>query len=140
MKLDNIDKRNVFKVPDGYFDKLPGIVQSRVAGQQDSPRWVFRPVLQYALPAVALLIAAWFWFVPSTPSKSLTSDEMLAGVETEALIAYLDVNEELELDDVLDFYQPSENDITELEQSLYGDEQVDDALLELLESEYEPGY
>ena len=32
-KLEEIPKKEVFKVPEGYFENLPGIIQARVAQQ-----------------------------------------------------------------------------------------------------------
>jgi hypothetical protein len=32
-KLEDIPKKTIFEVPEGYFDKLPGVIQSRIAEQ-----------------------------------------------------------------------------------------------------------
>jgi hypothetical protein len=59
-KLEDISKKNIFEVPDGYFEKLPGIIQARVAKPESTP-W-FVPTLKFALPIVAVL-ASWHLLV-----------------------------------------------------------------------------
>ena len=31
-KLEDIPKKEIFDVPDGYFEKLPGKIQARISG------------------------------------------------------------------------------------------------------------
>lgn len=91
-KLEDIPKNHPFKVPEGYFDKLPGIIQARVAEQSEvkEAKPYFRLALQYALPVVVLAIVAVIYFVPKNGQDV---DTMLASVSTEELVAYLEDSE-----------------------------------------------
>jgi hypothetical protein len=88
-KLEDIPKNHPFKVPEGYFDRLPGIIQARVAEKSavPEPKPYFRYALQYALPVVILAIVAVIYLVPRKPQDVET---MLASVSTEQLATYLE--------------------------------------------------
>jgi hypothetical protein len=88
-KLEDIPKKQIFEVPDGYFEKLPGIIQSRVATERREPSlWSVRSFgLRYALPAVILIAAGIFWF--TRPQSDLTTENILASIQTQDLVAYL---------------------------------------------------
>ena len=52
-KLEDIPKKQNFEVPEGYFEKLPGIIQSRVTQQHKEKSWGFDAPLRTSLcPAV----------------------------------------------------------------------------------------
>ncbi len=91
-KLEDIPKNNPFKVPDGYFDRLPGIIQARVAEKSNvkETKPYFRYALQYALPVIVLAIMVSIYLVPNT---SQSVDTMLASVSTEEIVAYLEQSE-----------------------------------------------
>ena len=91
-KLEDISKNHPFKVPEDYFDRLPGIIQARIAEKSPvkEPRPYFRYAIQYALPVVILAIVAVIYLVPSAPKDVET---MLASVSTEELAAYLEESE-----------------------------------------------
>ena len=62
-KLEDIPKKNVFEVPDGYFDRLPGIIQARVSQEKPSFVWYSWPVaLRYALPVLLMMAVGIFWY------------------------------------------------------------------------------
>lgn len=87
-KLDDIPKRNIFEVPDGYFDRLPLKIQARVESTKpstgSSPFFSF--ALRYAIPVVLVgMVAAYmFW-----PKPYQNQDELLASVSTESLVSFL---------------------------------------------------
>ncbi|MBY0433130.1 MAG: hypothetical protein K2U26_03380 [Cyclobacteriaceae bacterium] len=91
-KLEDIPKKNVFEVPEGYFDRLPGVIQSRIAEEKKQTRWsVYLGFsLKYALPV--LVIGAGIVFYLSRPA-ALSAEELLATVDTQQLVAYLDETE-----------------------------------------------
>ena len=91
-KLEDIPKNHPFKVPEGYFDKLPGIIQARVSEQSEvkEAKPYFRLTLQYALPMIVLAIVAVIYFVPKNGQDM---DTMLASVSTDELVAYLEDSE-----------------------------------------------
>ena len=91
-KLDDIPKKHPFTVPEGYFNSLPGIIQSRVAeksGVRVAKPYV-RYALQYALPVLILVVVSVFYLVPRS-SQDVNS--LLASVSTEELAAYLEESE-----------------------------------------------
>jgi hypothetical protein len=128
-KLEDIPKKDLFKAPDGYFDKLPGIIQARVAKPESKPMWV--PVLKFALPVVALVTVGIFWFTNNNPQ---TLESELAAIETEQLIAYLD-NNEVTWDDTEMRSDWSADELMELEGWVYGTFNDTNAELDLLETE-----
>ena len=126
-KLEDIPKKDLFKAPEGYFDKLPGIIQARVAKPEPKSLWV--PVLKFALPVVALVAAGIFWL--SKPTLQSVENE-LAAINTEQLIAYLD-NTEVVWEDVELDSDWSEYDFLELEDRVYSTFTTDGSELELLD-------
>lgn len=126
-KLEDIPKKDLFTAPDGYFDKLPGIIQARVA--KPEPKSVWLPVLKFALPVVALFTVGIFWF--SNPTVKSVEAE-LASINTEQLIAYLD-NNEVVWEDVDVDRNWSEDDLLELENQVYSTFDSDGSELEMLD-------
>ncbi|HCZ35242.1 MAG TPA: hypothetical protein DHV26_04875 [Cytophagales bacterium] len=126
-KLEDIPKKDLFKAPDGYFDKLPGIIQARVA--KPEPKSVWMPVMKFALPVVAVVTVGIFWF--SNPTVQSVEAE-LASINTEHLIAYLD-NNEVVWEDVEVDRNWSEDDLLELENQVYSTFDSDGSELDLLD-------
>ena len=91
-KLEDIPKNSPFKVPEGYFDRLPGMIQARIAEKSDvkEAKPYFRYALQYALPVVVLAIVAVIYLVPPATQNV---DTLLASVSTDELVAYLEDSE-----------------------------------------------
>ncbi|MCU0451055.1 MAG: hypothetical protein MUC97_14645 [Bernardetiaceae bacterium] len=90
MKHDDIKKPDeLFRPPDGYFDQLPGRIQSRVQAKPASDGfwqvfWLsLKPV--YTVPALALgLLLFWAWPAPDPAPASL--DDLTAGQVHEYLL------------------------------------------------------
>ena len=63
-KLEDISKENIYKIPEGYFDKLPGIIQSRTAlkNQAETSLAFLMPALRYSIPVLVLVTAAFIFF------------------------------------------------------------------------------
>jgi hypothetical protein len=115
-ELENIPKREVFKVPDGYFESLPEKIQARISKPAEHPGFVLRYRLQYALPVIILLTAGIYWFLSIQNPKDAAS--ILASVKTEELIAYLSESE-LTTDDLLEQVELNEEDIQNIESEIY---------------------
>lgn len=97
-QLENIPKKQIFEVPEGYFERLPRIIQSRTTDVQHTHRLPYlRVAFRYALPLVLLGVSLWLWLVPA---KKQSAEVLLAGVQTEELIRYL-LETDVELDDIL---------------------------------------
>jgi hypothetical protein len=117
MKLDDIPKKPIFDVPDGYFDQLPGKIQSRISGKMQSEKsFVFRYRLQYAIPVLVFFVVGALWLFRPAPANDV--DSLLASVETEHLVAYLNESE-LTTEDVLEQVDFSLDDIDDIETEVY---------------------
>lgn len=116
-KLEDIPKNNPFSVPDGYFDKLPGIIQARIAEGAAQKKTVpyFRYALQYALPVVTLIIVAIIYL---TPKESANYNDILATVSTEQLAAYL-ADSDITTDDILESAALDEESVEAIEAQVY---------------------
>lgn len=101
-KLDNIPKKDIFTVPEGYFDKLPGMVQARIEAERPrttGPVTAGAFALKFVLPVV-LIFAAGIAIFQLTDSPR-NAETILAAVSDEDLIAYLQ-DSELTTDDLID--------------------------------------
>jgi hypothetical protein len=117
-KLEDIPKKQNFEVPEGYFEKLPGIIQSRITqpGQERSWWFTYRFSLRFALPAVILLIVGIFWYNRSHMDTSV--ENILASVQTEDLVAYLSESD-FTTDELLEDVQLNDQDATDIEEFVY---------------------
>jgi hypothetical protein len=115
MKLEDIKKKNIYSVPDKYFDQLPTRIQSRVNVKKPvfglSLNWGL--VYKVAAPALAVILIV-FYFGSKNNFTDPSTDDLLAQVSTSDLIAYLETTdittdeiiEELDLSNIdLDFYE-----------------------------------
>ncbi len=127
-KLEDIKAKQVFTVPDGYFDQLPSRVQARVATPEKQAVFSFPVVLKYALPVVALAIAVIFWMQRHDVNTTQDVHQLLAEIPTADIIDYLEdsdltlteIIEDLDVeDDVFDDYMYELDTITEEDMSVY---------------------
>ena len=130
-RIDDMDKKIDFKVPDGYFENLPLKIQQRIEIEKKEAKTFTLPTWSYALAASALLIMG---FVILFQNPSPSAEKLLAEVSEEALIAYLDDIEIDEYDLVSALPDHAEdlpfNEIDMLQNLDLGDESMDDILLE----------
>jgi hypothetical protein len=128
--LENIPKKEIFTVPDGYFDSLPGKIQARISSEflVEQPSFIFRYKLQYVLPVVALFALCIYWF---GGQQETDAESILASIQTEELVAYLG-NSELTTDDLLQGVEFNEDDIQDIESEVYELNLDMDALEEVL--------
>lgn len=133
-KLEDIPKKEIFEVPGGYFEKLPGIIQSRVTSPEKS--WVpsFRPALRLAVPVLLMAIAVGFWIQRSDSNVSV--ENILASIQTEDLITYLNEGD-LSTEELLDHVELDAEDVSRIEESVYGF-QLNDSDIEDFLNEIEP--
>jgi hypothetical protein len=129
-KLEDIPKKNIFEVPEGYFDRLPGVIQARVAKPEVTP-WYWSPVVKFALPLVLVAVGL-FWFV-NRSNQSI--EQQLAGIQTEQLIAYLE-DSDLNVEELTESVTWSDSDLEELEEKVYSSFDIADEELDLLMQEF----
>jgi hypothetical protein len=112
MKLEEIERKNIFEVPDGYFDRLPLAIQKRVERKKResffSPVFIYN--LKYALPVLVIGITS--MFIYTNYYQQATPVTLLESVNTEVLIAYLDESDvsEEEIIESIGGYQLNFND------------------------------
>lgn len=116
-KLEDIPKNNPFSAPEGYFDKLPGVIQARMAegSAQKQARPFFRYALRLAIPALAMVVIAILYF---TPSKNSDYNYLLASVDANQLTAYL-TETDMTVEELLDVTELNEASIEALETEIY---------------------
>jgi hypothetical protein len=117
-KLENIPKKQVFDVPEGYFENLPMKIQARISqeGAASEPSFVFKYKLQYALPLVALLAVGIFWFAPDQQPADI--DTLLATIETEDLVAFVGETD-ISNYDLMENVEVEASDVREIESEVY---------------------
>jgi hypothetical protein len=135
-KLEEIPKENIYQVPEKYFDELPGIIQARTSGpgaRVTSPYLTFS--LRYALPALALTLLLVFWFNrPRPDSPHGHAEDMLAAIDSESLVAYLEDNG-ITTEELLEEVDLSQHELIEIENTVY-DMGFDDSDIDALMNEY----
>lgn len=127
IRLDDIPKKSLFEAPDGYFEKLPGRIQARIAKPEPAPAWGTL-ALKYALPVLALAAASIFVL---TNRPGMTPEEVIAGVESEQLVAYL-AETDVNTDDLLEATPLDETEVESLQLDALGDMFFDDTVVDEL--------
>lgn len=123
-KLDEIPKKNIFEVPDGYFDQLALKIQAKTETITPAKRtisgWSF--ALRYALPLVLLVIGG---IIVLKPKAVQDTEQLLASIPTEHLIDYLHESEiaEMELLEAINF---DEKDVDSLNMHIHTQYATDD--------------
>lgn len=128
-RLDDIDKKNKFEVPEGYFEDLPMKIQQRIEQEKKSPQTIQLPVWSMALAASILLILS-FVFIFNENEQS--AEELLAEISQEELIAYVDYFD-LDVYDIASAF-PEDAELIEFEEMemLDGLDMEDSSLDEIL--------
>jgi len=131
-KLDDIEKKNIYSTPEGYFDELPGIIQSRVRPKSEKQPVVWVSLgLKYAVAATVVLLIAYFGVFRNPASTETDYNSLLAEVSTVELIAYIE-STDLTTDEILDYIDLDESafdEIFEYEQDFMNGTIDDDILL-----------
>lgn len=106
IRLNDIPKRNVHQVPEGYFDRLPARIMERTAAREhvSATPWyaaLWRPARLAAAPLILLLlfIGVYYFTIRQEPLytgvafASLTEDEIVEYLDTYARIEDADLAE-----------------------------------------------
>jgi len=136
-KLDNISKKEPFSVPDGYFDRLPTIIQTK-AIESTNKKEAFKPIglLRLAIPSLLILIVVGYFgykYQNNTENKNSKIELMLAEVSTTEMVNYLDQTD-LSSDDFLELVSFEGEQIDDFSYEL---ESISDEELELLINDFE---
>ncbi len=94
-KLDSIEKRNVYTVPDRYFEELQANIQAKAVAKKPIYKLpAFNLGLKLAIPtAFVVLFMIYSGFFKSGLQPVGNFDTMLSEVTTEDLVAYLEDSE-----------------------------------------------
>jgi hypothetical protein len=95
INLEDLERENIFTPPEGYFDKLPNRIQTRIGLQEqkdDRPLYQLVPKkLYYIAASVAVFIAAILML--RTPQETASAQNILAEISTEDMIEYLEMSD-----------------------------------------------
>jgi len=106
IRLDDLKKEVPFTVPDGYFDKLPQIIQSKIPSEP-----VRKPVIGWSwqrslgLVSALALVLVLVWVTVPERQGSL-GQEPLSGVSNASIISYLE-------DQDISYYDLSEHKVVQ---------------------------
>ena len=113
-KLEDLPKHVDYKVPDGYFDSLPGRVQARIsAGTERSWQFNLGLSMRYALPLVVLLAVGIFWYNQSNESL----ETQLQKIDETQLTWFID--DDLTSEELAENVSWSDEDLEALEEEVY---------------------
>jgi hypothetical protein len=116
-KLEDIPKQEIFDVPEGYFDKLPNRIQSRITNKKERVYNLLSiSVVKYAAPIVTLFVAGILWLNNSTPETNVHA--VLATMQTDDLVDYLSESD-LTTDELLEAIDFSAEDFEQIEENTY---------------------
>jgi len=102
MKLGDFDKENIFKVPEHYFDELPGRIQENIHSRKQSirPEIIRQAIIKLTVSMAAVLLIA-LYFMPEKKQNDIAIPEnIIAQVNTDDIIAYLELTD-LNVDDFI---------------------------------------
>jgi hypothetical protein len=95
IKIDDLEKKQVFTVPERYFEQLPQQI-SRKAGQSQKRRSPFEwPVLRYgaAMGGVCLFILLGYFLIKPTATDAAQPEAILSQVSRQEIVQYLQQTE-----------------------------------------------
>jgi hypothetical protein len=133
-RLEDIPKKDIFEAPEGYFDRLPGLIQARVAKPAADAPWIlsFRMTLRYALPVLIVGVVSWLYLrLPAAPS----AEDLIASVDSNNLVAYLEESD-LTADDLLENIQLSDEDAEAIQSRSFDELPVNEEDAEYLSNEF----
>lgn len=102
MKLEDINKDNIFKVPDNYFENFPERLQKRIEEteqQKKTPVIRLRPIINIAAAAVILMFVV--YGITQINDNSTSIDQILSEISSEDLVNYL-VESDMSTDEFLE--------------------------------------
>jgi hypothetical protein len=138
IRVDELEKKNVFWVPDRYFDRLPSQIQARMSGRNQAAPFSFGWLVRVGAFASVVLLVLSLWFFTGKPDTS--PEAQLAQVSPEEIATYLQDSEvtSRELIEMIsqttattdeNLFQPSDLTENDLIEEL-SNQEVDDLLLQ----------
>jgi hypothetical protein len=139
MKLEDINKDNIFKVPDNYFENFPERLRKRIdetEQQKKTPVIRLRTIINMAAAAVILLFA--IYGITKIKDNSASVDQILAEISSEELVNYL-VESDMSTDEFLESLELSVIASTEdpITDEIIPSDPLDEETIDELLDEYE---
>lgn len=132
-KLENIGKRQIFNVPEGYFDKLPLKISERVGKPERQVTTGYRFVsLRYALPVLLIAAAGIFWYVQT---NTKTIEQQLMNIDENELMAFI-TEDDFYSEDLTEAFQLDADEVDELEKRVINTFETSEHAIEDLLDEY----
>lgn len=133
--LEHWPKDNVYKVPDGYFEKLPITIMQRCTSPREKAmvQW-FRLALSFQLVALATLVAGVLLtggVLLNTPfgQAPVVSSVFMADIPSEEIMQYLLASEQVDPADMVDLAIAD----ADLWQGIENEEYIEEEYIELEE-------
>jgi len=111
INLESLPKKQVYVVPENYFNELPTIIQTRVVQPEpsSSPILSWSNALRFALPVLTLIMML-VYFGTRINNDDLNVEAMLDDVPTEELVAFL-TESDITTEDLLSLIDINELDL-----------------------------
>ena len=74
--LSQLQKKDAFTAPEGYFDDLPSMIQDRVVAQSKTKSRVFSPAWTFGSLGLAAVLCLVFLIGKSPDEKAITKQEV----------------------------------------------------------------
>lgn len=129
--LNELDKNQPFKAPDGYFEELPSLIQSKAVDSGRNTRIWELPAVRWATVPAMMLVAIVIFF--ALPSENQNPEDLLSEVSTEELIAYLETSE-MSTTELLEMIDEPNSLFDGTDVDMLGDDLTDDDMELLLDN------
>ncbi|SRR5690606_29273625 len=127
IKLTDIPRKDVFNVPEGYFEGLQDRISERIARPQGKQVFLERPLVRRLSLAVAAAVALLIVAIPFLNNRNeLTAEQLISQLSPEDCLYYLE-HSDIETADILALIE-TEDLFDEQEQLLPPAEMSDDEL------------
>lgn len=115
-------KRNIFKVPEGYFSRLEAQLIYRAGEKPSEAKTVtfWRPAMRIAAVLVIGVVAWMAW----PTAKSQTPEEILAEIAVDDLSTYMEESISLLHEDILLPAEPGESEEIQLESESFNNDSI----------------
>ena len=106
MKLEDLPNKNIYQVPQHYFDKLPGRVMKRVQDNKPEEQLSEWALWRYSYSRIALaglvlmLTFTFIFLLSSQPALNASSTDLLSRISNKEALDYLISSEKLETQDL----------------------------------------
>ncbi len=139
MKLEDINKDNIFKVPDNYFENFPERLQKRIEETEErkkTPVIRLRSIINMAAAAVILMFV--IYGITQINDNSTSVDQILSEISSEDLVNYL-VESDMSTDEFLESLDMSVIASTEdpITDEFIPSDPLDEKIIDELLDEYE---